>query len=143
MADPTPPEIAPETSPDVEYASVTGRIKKGSAAGYILFAGWALFRPGWWPLVGLTCAALVNIIGFLWLEDILGKVLHASPHPNASKLGAWVVARFVLLGAALSVSIFVARFDALSVVLGFSVVVVGIFGEALYSLRRALRDMPD
>ncbi len=132
---PTPPE----TDDDREYAATVRRIRRGSLAGYCAFAVWAVFQRGWWPLIGLTCAALVNIIGFLWLEDILGKVLHASPHPNASRLGAWVTARFVLLGGALSAAIFVARFNAFSVVLGFSVIVVGIFGEALYALYRSLR----
>ncbi|MGZ4810172.1 MAG: hypothetical protein ACXV7D_12675 [Thermoanaerobaculia bacterium] len=47
------------------------------------------------------------------------------------------LARFGLLGAALLVTIFVARFHALSVLLGFSIVVVGIIGEALYSTVRS------
>jgi hypothetical protein len=50
------------------------------------------------------------------------------------------LARYVLLGAALSVAIFVARFNALSVLLGFSIVVVGIMGEAVYSTYKSFAD---
>ena len=44
------------------------------------------------------------------------------------------LARFALLGVSLSVTIFVARFNTPSVLLGFSIVVVGIMGEALYAV---------
>ena len=90
--------------------------------------------------VGLTCAAALTIINFLWLEDTVTTVLRASPHPSPFKLSIRVLARFVLLGVALSAAIYVAHFDALSVVGGFSVVVLGVMGEALLSLLRILRD---
>jgi len=48
------------------------------------------------------------------------------------------MARFALLGVALLVSIFVARFNASSVLLGFSIVVVGIIGEAVYGIYKSL-----
>ena len=38
---------------------------------------------------------------------------------------------------ALTVTIIIARFNAVSVLLGFSVIVVGICGEALYALYRS------
>jgi hypothetical protein len=47
------------------------------------------------------------------------------------------LARFFLLGVALAVTIIVARFNPVSVLLGFSIIVVGIFGEALYSVYRS------
>ena len=124
-------------APD-EYQAVVRRILRGSCLGYLIFGVWTVQKWGWWPLTGLTCAALVAIINFLWLGDILGRVFRTSPSPNASRLAARVMARFVLLGGALTIAIFVARFNAVSVVLGFSVVVVGIVGEALYSLHRTI-----
>jgi hypothetical protein len=48
------------------------------------------------------------------------------------------MARFALFGVALTVAIFVAGFDPISVLLGFSIVVIGIMGEALYAVVREL-----
>jgi hypothetical protein len=48
--------------------------------------------------------------------------------------------RYALLGAALSIAIFVARFNALSVLLGFSILVVGIMSEAVYSTVRSFAE---
>jgi hypothetical protein len=47
--------------------------------------------------------------------------------------------RFAVFGVALAVSIFVVRFNPLSVLFGFSVVVIGIACEALYAAFRAGR----
>ena len=47
------------------------------------------------------------------------------------------LARFLLLGVSLAVTIIIARFNAVSVLLGFSIIVIGICGEALYSLVRS------
>jgi hypothetical protein len=46
------------------------------------------------------------------------------------------LARFILLGAAVAVTIVIARFNVVSVLLGFSIIVVGIMGEAAYTLLR-------
>ena len=46
------------------------------------------------------------------------------------------LSRFILLGAALTVTIVIARFNVVSVLLGFSIIVVGIMGEAAYTLVR-------
>ena len=81
----------------------------------------------------MTCSALVTMISFLWLEEVIGVLLQPSPQLRAWKLTLRAVARLVLLAVALLVLIFVARFNASSVLLGFSIVVVGIIGEALYS----------
>jgi hypothetical protein len=77
------------------------------------------------------------MISFLWLEEIGNSLLHPTSHLRARRLTLRVLSRYVILGAAISVTILVARFDALSVLLGFSVVVVGIIGEALYSTYRS------
>ncbi len=73
------------------------------------------------------------MISFLWLEEIIETVLQRSPHLHSRRLTLRAIGRFVLLGVALLVTIFVARFNALSVLLGFSIVVVGIIGEAAYA----------
>jgi len=80
------------------------------------------------------------MISFLWLEEIVNAVLQPSPRLRTWKVLLRTLARYVLLGAALSVAIFVARFNALSVLLGFSIVVVGIMGEAVYSTFKAFAD---
>jgi hypothetical protein len=81
----------------------------------------------------LTCSAAVTIISFLWLEEIINALLQPSPRLRAWRVVLRTLGRFALLGVAISVTILVARFDAVSVLLGFSVVVVGIMGEALYA----------
>jgi len=118
---------------DAELA-VLGRIKRTAVWAYAVFAAGVLILRGFSAFVGLTCSAAVTMISFLWLEEILATVLQPSPLLNSRRLTLRALARFVLLGVAASVTIFVARFDAVSVLLGFSVVVVGIIGEAAYSV---------
>ena len=123
-------------TPDEERAelSVIDRVKRVSIWAYFVFAAGILIFRGFKAFVGLTCSAAVTIISFLWLEEIVTTILQPSPQPNARRLTVRALARFVLLGVATSVTIFVAGFDAVSVLLGFSVVVVGIIGEAVYSI---------
>ena len=90
-------------------------------------------KGGWNGFIGLTCSAAVNIICFLWLEQILAAVGQPSPPGKAWKVVLRTAMRYALIGAALAVAILIARFNVLSVLLGFSIVVVGIIGEALYS----------
>jgi hypothetical protein len=77
------------------------------------------------------------MISFLWLEEIVSVLLQPAAHLHARRLTLRTLARFVLLGVALTVTIVIARFNAVSVLLGFSIIVVGICGEALYSLYRS------
>jgi hypothetical protein len=123
-------------TPNEEAAelAVVARVKRTSFWAYVAFAVVVLIFRGFNAFVGLTCSAAVTMISFLWLEEILTTILQPSSHPNTRRLTLRALARFVLLGVAISVTIFVARFDAVSVLLGFSVVVVGIIGEALYSV---------
>lgn len=138
-----PPEPEPEPRPrsdsedDPETAEVVRRIRRISLAAYVAFAGFVAISSGFAGLVGLTCSALVVMINFLWLEEIVSSVLQPTPQLRPWKLTLRTMARFVLLGAAISVTIYVARFNALSVLLGFSIVVIGIIGEALYSTYRS------
>jgi hypothetical protein len=126
-------------TPDEESElAVIARVKRVSIWAYAVFAVFTLIASGFKAFIGLTCSAAVTMISFLWLEEIVTTILQPSPQLHARRLTVRALARFVLLGAATSVTIFVARFDAVSVLLGFSVVVVGIFGEAVYSVYRSL-----
>lgn len=125
-------------TPDEEAAelAVIARIKRTSLWAYVVFAVGVLILRGFKAFVGLTCSAAVTMISFLWLEEVITTILQPSSHIHTKRLTLRALARFVLLGVAISVTIFVARFDAVSVLLGFSVVVVGIIGEAAYSVVR-------
>jgi hypothetical protein len=136
-APPTPPP--PGRPPWFERetpADVLRRIKRTAYAAYVVFAVFTAFSAGFRGFLGLTCSAAVTMISFLWLEEIVDVLLQPSAHLHARRLTVRTLARFVLLGAALTVTIIIARFNALSVLLGFSIIVVGICGEALYSLVR-------
>ena len=123
---------------DEDPKRVIRRIQINTAVAYTAFALFILISRGFWAFVGLTCSAAVTMIAFLWLEEIAELVFQpAAAHLHARRLMWRILARFALLGVALLVTIFVARFDPLSVLLGFSIVVVGIMGEALYAVFRS------
>ena len=117
---------------------VLRRIKRIALAAYVVFAVFSLFSGGFRAFLGLTCTAGVTMISFLWLEEIATVFLQSeAAHQHARRLTLRTLARFALLGVALTVTIIVARFNAVSVLLGFSVIVAGICGEALYALYRS------
>ncbi len=118
-------------------ADVLRRIKGMAVAAYGAFAVFTLIFTGFRAFLGLTCSAAVTMISFLWLEEIVTVLLQPAAHQHARRLTLRTLARFVLLGVALAITIILARFNAVSVLLGFSIIVVGIFGEALYSLYRS------
>ncbi len=126
-------ETPPTEINDENATIVLRRVKRNSIGAYVVFAVFTLIFRGFRPFIGLTCSAAVTIISFLWLEEILTNLLQPSPRLRAWRVVLRTLGRFALLGVALSVTILVARFDAVSVLLGFSVVVVGIIGEALYA----------
>jgi hypothetical protein len=110
------------------------RIRRIALAAYFVFAIYVILTRDWRAFLGLTCSALVAMIGFLWLEETVEVFLQPASNLHARRLTWRTLARFALLGAAVPVTLFVARFNALSVLLGFSIVVVGIIGEAVYEL---------
>ena len=116
------------------------RIKRNAVVAYVLFAVFTLFYSGFRAFLGLTCTAAVTMISFLWLEEVIGTLLQPSPQLRPRKLALRAIARLGLLGAAILVAIFVARFNASSVLLGFSIVVVGIIGEAVYTAFQKLHE---
>ena len=119
--------------------TVVRRIRKIAFSGYALMLIPIIILEGWKGALGLTCSAAVVMINFLWLEQILGKTLQSAPQVKAWRVAVRTMARFALFGAALAVAIFVVRFNSLSVLLGFSVIVIGIMGEAVYSVFRSLK----
>ena len=123
-----------------DTAAVLRRIRAISAGAYVMFAIPVLISSGFRGFVGLTCGAVVTMINFLWLEEIVNAVLQPSPRLRPWKFSIRALGRYALLGAALTVTIFVARFNAVSVLLGFSIVVVGIMGEAVYSTFRSFAE---
>lgn len=131
-------ETLPTEPVDEGATAVLRRVRRNSLAAYAGFAIFVLFSAGFSAFAGLTCSAAVAMISFLWLEEIVDAVLQPSAQLHPGRLTLRAIARFVLLGAALLVTVFVARFNALSVLLGFSIVVVGIIGEALYATYRSL-----
>ena len=132
--------MIPDQVPDEdsrEAANVVRRIKRTAVGAFAVFAVFSWFWAGLGGFLGLTCAAAVTMICFLWLEEIAEALLQPAAHPRtARRLAVRAIARFILLGLALLVTIRVARFHAGSVLLGFSIIVVGILGEALYLLSR-------
>jgi len=127
-------EIHDPTAESREHARVLGRIRKFSLWGYGAFVVIVAITMDWKALAGLTCGAVVVMINFLWLEEIVVRLLQPAPQVKAWRLVVRTLARFALFGVALSVAIFVARFNAIGVLLGFSIVVIGIMGEAVYGL---------
>ena len=117
--------------------TVIGRIRRFAFFAYLGFIIPSVWQDGWRGFLGLTCSAAVVMINFLWLEEIVRKVLQPAPDVRAWRLAIRTLARFALFGLALTVAIIVARFNVISVLLGFSIIVVGIMGEAVYSALRA------
>jgi len=128
-----------EAESDDHAAALTlRRIRRNTLIAYAAFAIFLMFWRGFSAFVGLTCSAAVTMISFLWLEEIMSSILQPSAQLQPHRLILRALSRFVLLGVAAWVTILVARFDAVSVLLGFSVVVVGILGEAAHATWRSL-----
>lgn len=130
--------LAVEPESDGGAPEALRRIRWNTLGAYLLFAILVGFTRGFRPFVALTCTAAVAIISFLWLEEIVSGALQPSAQLHPRRLVLKALSRFVLLGVAAWVTVQVAKFDAVSVLLGFSVVVVGILGEAAYATYRSL-----
>ena len=123
-----------------DNAALLRRVRMMSIAAYCLFAIPIVITSGASGFLGLTCSAVVTMINFLWLEEIASAILRPTPRLRAWKITLRMLSRYALLGAALTVTLVVARFNVVSVLLGFSVVVVGIMGEAVYATFRSFAD---
>lgn|SRR5947209_14035896 len=125
-------------SEDADATAALRRIRWIALAAYVVFAILVGFTRGFRPFLALTCTAALAIISFLWLEEIVTGLLQPSAQLNPRRLIRRALSRFVLLGLAAWVTVQVAKFDAVGVLLGFSVVVVGILGEAAYATYHSL-----
>jgi hypothetical protein len=130
--DPTP--RAEGRGPNAEDRDLSRRLRKYAVWCWVAFGVPTLVLEGFRAFLGLTCSALVVMIGHLWLERILNGLLLPAPRVSPWRLGVHVLARFTLLGLALAVAIFVARFSPISVILGFSIIVGAIMIEAVRAL---------
>lgn len=122
---------------------VLGRVRRNATVAAVVFGAGYLIRGDWTGAAGLTCGAAVAIVNFLWLERLVRRSIGPSPDAHPEKIAFGSLLRFALFSLVLAVSIFVARFNVLSVLLGVSIVVIGIAGEAVYSMfapDKALRD---
>jgi hypothetical protein len=127
-----------EAESDAGAAEALRRIRWIALIAYVVFAISIGFTRGFRAFVALTCTAALAIICFLWLEEIVTGVLQPSAQLHPRRLLLKALSRFVVLGVAAWVTVQVAKFDAVGVLLGFSVVVVGILGEAAYATYRSL-----
>lgn len=127
-----PSEAVNEATESVPDRSEVVRIRLFSMVAFVLFALFFALRGEWRSLAGLTCSAAVIMINFLWLEEIALRVLGPAPQVNPWRLGFRALLRYTLVGVATAV--FVVRFNILSVLMGMSVLVIGVIGEAVYSL---------
>ena len=123
-----------------EEKALVARVVRFAAGAWLVLALAYAARLDWWGFLGLTCSGGVVIINFLWLEGIVVRVLQPAPRVKAWRLGVRALARMSLFGVALAVSIFVVRFNPLSVLLGFSILVIGIGCEVVYSAYRAAKE---
>lgn len=137
------PRVSDEQLESSRLGTLTGppsgllrRLRFEALGCYLAFGVGTLILEGFRGFLGLTCSALVVMIGHLWLERIVDRLLQPDPGISPWNLGFQVFARLVVMGAALGVAIYVARFSPISVVLGFSVVVGAVMVEAVYSLVR-------
>jgi len=122
-----------------EERRVLRRVKRFSIAAYFVFlAIFAAMGKGY-AIVGLTCSTLVVMINFLWLEDSVMRALQPASSVRVWKLALPTLARFTLFGIALSITFYVVRLNTVSVLLGFSVVVVGILAEGVYSILKTVK----
>ena len=141
VEDPTQPSAerrAPsaEETANLEAIQLSRRLRKYAVFCWVAFAVPTLVFGGFVAFLGLTCSALVVMIGHLWLERILDRLLLPAPQVSPWRLGVHILARFLLLGLALAIAIFVARFSPISVILGFSIIVGAIMIEAAHALFR-------
>jgi hypothetical protein len=122
-----------------DAVEMSRRLRKYAVYCWVAFAIPTLVFAGFMAFIGLTCSALVVMIGHLWLERILDRLLLPAPQVSPWRLGVHVLSRFTLMGLALAIAIFVARFSPISVVLGFSIIVGAIMIEAAHALFEAWR----
>lgn len=127
----------PDADPD--HVATLRRVRTIAIGAAVVLGVVMLVLRGWRGLFALTCGASIVMINFLWLEEIVEKTLRPVPEVQSWRIIIRVLLRFLLLGVALAGILVVARGEALSVLLGFSVIVIGIMGEAVFAALESLR----
>lgn len=107
------------------------RVRLIAFAAWLVFALFYAIRRDWNSLLGLTCSGAVVMINFLWLEELAFKILGPAPLVKPWKMGVRALSRYALI--AMLAAVFVVRFNIISVLLGTSILVIGILGETVYA----------
>lgn len=98
-----------------------------------LGGGIQLLRGALYPALSLTGAGLVAMINFHWLEGVLDRVVQ----PGRPRLDWWSFLRFLsraaLLAGVLLAILWFPKVDPISIVLGFSALVVALLVEGFRS----------
>lgn len=130
--------IPTEDFDDPEHASLVRRVRDvaiGAAIVLSLLSWWWL---GLTPALALMVCAVIMIMNFLWLERIVGSTLRAEAEPQSAWVGLRILVRFGLIVVSIGVVVAVARYHPASVLLGFSVIVIGLLAEGARALHLSL-----
>lgn len=130
--------IPTEDFDDPEHASLVRRVRDvaiGAAIVLSLLSWWWL---GLTPALALLVCAVIMIMNFLWLERIVGSTLRAEAEPQSAWVGLRILVRFGLIVVSIGVVVAVARYHPASVLLGFSVIVIGLLAEGVRALHLSL-----
>ena len=125
--------------PDPDHLPTMRRVRRTAIISAVVLGIVMASWQGWRALFALTCGASIVMINFLWLEEIIEKTLRPVPEVQSWRVIFKVLLRFLLLGVALAGILVVARGEALSILLGFSIIVIGIMGEAVHATLKSLR----
>ena len=123
---------------DPEHRQTVRRILRTAVAASVLLSLGALPIGGWRLTGAIACSALLVVMNFIWLEEIVKDALRSPGNVNPAQVSARVLFRMIFLTASLFATVAIARFEPVGVALGFSVIVIGIFGEAAIAVRRSL-----
>lgn len=129
MSDPIDPE---------HRATVRRIMTTAGVSSIVMIVGAAVFA-GWRFAGAIACSALLVVMNFVWLEEIVQDTLRASPDIKPASVGGRVVFRMFLMTVSVFATVGVARFEPVGVALGFSVIVIGILGEAARAIGISLR----
>lgn len=128
-----PPDMDPDHRPTMK------RVRTTAIVAAVALAVIMLLWEGWRAAFALTCSATVVMINFLWLEEIVENTLRPMPEIQPWRLIIKVLLRFLLLGVAFAGILLIAPGEGLSILLGFSIIVIGIMGEAVHATVESLR----
>ncbi len=135
--------MTPRAEMDPDHRPTMRRIRGTAIVSAVVLALIVGFVEGWRAAFALTCSATVVMINFLWLEEIVENTLRPVPEVQSWRVVIKVFLRFLLLGVAFAGILVVARGEGLSILLGFSIIVIGIMGEAARATLESLRSQHD